>query len=387
MKPSYEELTRRLIEMHLVPHFGSRDLREINEEDVLEYVRIKLEANLSPKFIRNGLSIMRRVYNLLQRDGRVGRNPAARIGELMRRVDRRLSEEVRVTDSWTQDEVQKLLSVAWEHERRFYPALATLFYTGLRRGEVLGLKWSDVDFDRGRLHVRRAIVNRQVTTPKSGRGRYVSMAQPLASLLLELLGERRQTTLARGWPETPEWLFCSQTGGFWDQDHFERSWRRVRRRAQKDGVRPLRLHCTRHTYATLALASGKSLRWVADQLGHADPALTLRTYSHAIPDAEEDLSFLDFGGPGRHYTAPPSEAAEKEKSGSGVTDRNRSDLRGAPGTTRTCGLQVRNLALYPTELRARANGSAAWNLAYPVEAGSVAEGAVQREPVAPPQNP
>ena len=57
---------------------------------------------------------------------------------------------------------------------------------------------------------------------------------------------------------------------------------------------------------------------------------TLRTYTHAIPDAEEDLSFLDFGGSGRPYTAPPSKGTEKKKSGSGATDRNRSGLLARP---------------------------------------------------------
>lgn len=62
----------------------------------------------------------------------------------------------------------------------------------------------------------------------------------------------------------------------------ERVWQRVRRKAQKQGVRPLKLHCARHTWATLALQAGKSLRCVADVLGHADPALTLRVYAHAM---------------------------------------------------------------------------------------------------------
>ena len=56
------------------------------------------------------------------------------------------------------------------------------------------------------------------------------------------------------------------------------------RRAQKLGVRPLKLHCTRHTWATMAVAANKSIRWVADQLGHADPALTLRVYAHALQE-------------------------------------------------------------------------------------------------------
>jgi hypothetical protein len=74
----------------------------------------------------------------------------------------------------------------------------------------------------------------------------------------------------------------------------------LRRDAQKKGVRPLRLHDARHTYASLALASGKSVRWVAGQLGHASPELTLRVYAHALKEEETDLSFLDFAGTGRH---------------------------------------------------------------------------------------
>jgi len=88
-----------------------------------------------------------------------------------------------------------------------------------------------------------------------------------------------------------------------DERSFERVWHRVRRRAQKRGGRPLKLHCTRHTWASLALASGKSVRWVADQLGHASPMLTLKTYAHAMQEEERDLSFLDFDGPGRPDTA------------------------------------------------------------------------------------
>ena len=66
------------------------------------------------------------------------------------------------------------------------------------------------------------------------------------------------------------------------------------RLAQKRGVRPLRLHDCRHTYATLALEAGRSLRFAAEQLGHANPALTLRQYAHALPLESGDLEFADF---------------------------------------------------------------------------------------------
>ncbi len=95
-------------------------------------------------------------------------------------------------------------------------------------------------------------------------------------------------------------MFCSETGGLLNARNVTRSWERLRRKAQAKGVRPLRLHDARHTYASLALAAGKSVRWVSSQLGHANPELTLRVYAHAMREEETDLSFLDFGGTKRH---------------------------------------------------------------------------------------
>ena len=79
------------------------------------------------------------------------------------------------------------------------------------------------------------------------------------------------------------------------------------------GARPLKLHCARHTNASLARASGKSLGWVANQLGHASPALTLKTYTHAIREEEKDLSFLDFDGPKRPDTALDLDATRRNE--------------------------------------------------------------------------
>jgi integrase len=141
MKRSYEKTVHGLIERHLVPHFGTQDLREIREEDLLGFVRVKLDAGLSPATIRNALAALARVFSLAVREGRVTRNPAARLGELMRRVGRREATEVKQVEAWTREEVETLLKVARDREPRFAPILLFLASTGARRGEALGLKW------------------------------------------------------------------------------------------------------------------------------------------------------------------------------------------------------------------------------------------------------
>jgi len=209
----------------------------------------------------------------------------------------------------------------WGKGRRF------LVSTGARRGEALGLRWEDVDFEQGRITIRRALTKGISVTPKSGRRRAISMPPTLAAVLFDLLAERRIQSIHRGWPEAPPAVFCSERGTPLDERNVTRSWYRVRRRAQKLGVRPLKLHAARHTFASLALAAGRSIRWVSEQLGHANPELTLRVYAHAMPVEEHDLAFADFGSdgnsPGRPYTAPRSNAPTTNDNAPGATHRGR----------------------------------------------------------------
>jgi len=301
LSASYERTAAGIIDHHLVPFFGPRLLAELREPDLLEFIGQKLDSGLSPATVSNSLSVLRRVLNLAAQEGHVTRNPAARIGQLMRQAGRRVATEVTRVDAWTRDEVATLLALAREHEPRFYPALLFLLSTGAHRGEALGLRWEDILFSDRRVLIRRALVHGQLVTPKSGRARHVVLSRDLTAALEALFEERRRQALARGWPELPSHVFCAETGGPLDERNLVRSWHRLRRRAQVHGVRPFKLHCARHTFASLALAAGKSLRWVAAQLGHANPELTLRVYAHVMREEETDLRFLELEAPA---TAP-----------------------------------------------------------------------------------
>ena len=92
----------------------------------------------------------------------------------------------------------------------------------------------------------------------------------------------------------------------------------------------MKLHTARHTYARMALAAGKSVRWVADQLGHSSPMLTLKTYAHAMREEEVDLGFASFGdSTKRHYTAPNESGINDEvanQMGGAERDRRRTSF-------------------------------------------------------------
>lgn len=311
LKPTTRKLNAGLIANHLIPHFGSKDLREIRESHVRHCANVLQQKGLAPQTIRNALGVLRAVFNSLVEEDRLGKNPAANIGRLARALGNATAKETQERTAWSHHEASILITVAKEHEARFAPVLELLFMTGLRRGEALGLQWAEIDFDGRRLTVRRSITSQGTSTPKSGKSRRVVMTENLAERLFDLLGERRAEGIRKGWPEIPSWVFCSETGTAPDPRNSERVWGRVRRRAQNQGVRPLPLHSTRHSWATWALQAGKNIRWVAEQLGHSDPSTTLKHYAHAMQEDDEDLSFLVLeDGSGRHNTAPGAELTD-----------------------------------------------------------------------------
>jgi len=159
--------------------------------------------------------------------------------------------------------------------------------------------------------VRRAIVVDRLSTPKSGKGGTIALPASLVEQLSGLLATRRRECLQHGLAAVPEWVFCTRDGKPLQARNFERTWYRLRRRAQGAGVRPFRLHATRHSYATHALRAGKSVAWVAAQLGHANPETTLRVYSHALREEEPDLSFADFSTSRMHPGASEPETVPK----------------------------------------------------------------------------
>ncbi len=132
------------------------------------------------------------MLTLLRRKRTLVHNPAERLGELFRQVGRSASERVREVDAWSREEAATLLALAREHEADFYPLLAVLLGTGIRKGEALGLEWGDLDLQGGRLHVRRSWSKGYLTTPKNGKGRRVVLPAWVAEALFDLLAARRR---------------------------------------------------------------------------------------------------------------------------------------------------------------------------------------------------
>jgi integrase len=178
-----------------------------------------------------------------------------------------------------------LENTAKEHYPRWYPFFLTALRTGMRLGELLALQPGDLDFNGGFIEVKRNFTRGHLTTTKSGKSRRVDMSKELSATLKTYLVERKKDTLKNGWGEPPEWLFYSAEGRMIDGNNFRK--RVFSKVLEKAGLRQIRIHDLRHTYATLRISKGDNILDVSKQLGHHSVKITLDVYAHWMPGGKK----------------------------------------------------------------------------------------------------
>jgi len=186
----------------------------------------------------------------------------------------------------TEEESLLFLKTALEWDPGHYPMFLTSLHTGLRSGEVIALQWPDVDWNGKFLEVRRQIVLTKVTSLKTKNGRRrVDLSDDLLETLAALKKKRQEEALRIGSNEISEWLWANKKGQRIDIGNVKtNSFKRVLRKA---GLRDIRYHDLRHTYASQLLAQGEPVTYVSQQLGHANPQITFRVYAHWIPNKSQ----------------------------------------------------------------------------------------------------
>lgn len=267
------------LQRHVFPVLGAKRLGSLNRADCRSLIAACRDKGLGPKSIANICRTVSSVLSQAVEDGLLPANPAFRLGRYYRRADLPKREILPLT----REEVSAFLKAARQHAPREYPLFLCAVRTGMRLGELLGLQWGDVDFNSRFIEIRRNRVAGRLTTPKSGKTRRVDMSAQLTETLRGLLTTRKAEALRKGQGQVPEWVFCSEDGGPLDGDNLRH--RVFYRVLAKSGLRRIRFHDLRHTFASLLIQNGESLAYVRDQLGHASIQLTVDTYGHLVPGA------------------------------------------------------------------------------------------------------
>ena len=252
------------LRLHIVPFFRATRLSDIALPHVREFMKALLAKGLKPKTVGNVMVILKEMFKHAVQWGYVDANPA-QYAERPRGED----QEMQIL---TPAEIHRLLR---HTDDRVGTLLLCAVMTGMRRGELLGLRWEDVDFEGNRIDVRRALWRGKFVTPKSKRSRRsIDMTRTVKEALARLPSRFRG-----------ELVFCAESGAPIDPENFtKRDWARALRRS---GLRRIRFHDLRHTYASLLIAQGAHPKYIQAQLGHASIQTTLDRYGHLMPDIHE----------------------------------------------------------------------------------------------------
>jgi len=286
------------VECHIAPHIGTVKLQKLSGSQV-NALYAKL-AESGKKDGKKGLSAMtiHHVHACLHkackdavRWGHISRNPLDAADP-----PRKKGDGIKEMQTWTKEQLKAFLAAM--RDERLYALWHTIAMTGMRRGEAIGLRWSDVDLEAGRLAVRRALIPNGrdvvVSEPKTIKGRRVIAIDPGTVEVLKAQAAR-QLDEQNDWDET--WVetglvFTLENGKALDPESVSRYFRQA---VKMSMLPPIRLHDLRHTHATLALQAGIHPKVVSERLGHATISITLDTYSHAIPAMQEEAAALIAG--------------------------------------------------------------------------------------------
>jgi len=204
-------------------------------------------------------------------------------------------DEVRVP---TDEEVRTLLAESFTLSLEFGVLTTLAVTTGARRGELLALRWSDVDLDRAEARIERSIAFADdadgettvvVKATKTGRrgARTIGLTATAVEALRRLRARAAEVALRTGVPIGDPFIFTDEDGGPWRPDRVTRAWSRVRERV---GLTHVRWHDLRHSHASTLIAAGVPITTVSGRLGHSSPRTTLNVYGHSIPGADRQAA-------------------------------------------------------------------------------------------------
>ena len=262
---------------HIAPFFASTTVDRIEPKDIERYIAAKRKT-LAPKTVRNHLGTMHSIFELGLRRGWNVSNP-------VKLADRPVSRTTETRIKFlTREELEALLAAPYPQDAfgSIEPTLyLTAAMTGLRQGELLGLRWRDIDLQARRVRVVSPYVRGEFGDPKSeGSGRSVPLAKRVVSALTKLRDDS-------AYAHDSELVFCHpESGSPLDRSKLVRRFKQATERAD---VRRITFHELRHTFGTRMAAEGVPLRTIQHWMGHAD-AKTTQVYAHYQPsDAEADV--------------------------------------------------------------------------------------------------
>jgi integrase len=271
------------LRIHLIPYFGERTLDRIEPRHVEAFMAACTSSGQSVKSLLNYVGLLHGIFEFALRRGWVGANPCKLVDKPR---DEQVDPDIRFLD---QAELDALIAAVPDDDlgrvdRAMY---LTAAMTGMRQGELLALRWMDIDWPARRIRVRRSFVRGEFGTPKSKRS---SRSVPLADVLG---GELDRLFTASAYDADEDLVFAHpHTGNPMDRSRLLKRYKAALRRAD---VKAARFHDLRHTFGTRMAAAGVPMRTLQEWMGHRDFKTTLIYADYMPGEREADLVDAAFG--------------------------------------------------------------------------------------------
>jgi integrase len=285
---------RKVLKNYLVPGFGKVKLKNLSPQLVQAFYTQKINEGLAPKTVRNIHGVLHKALENAVKWNLLPRNVCDAVAP-----PRLPHKEQSVL---TKGQAHTLLDEVIAH--RLEALLALAVTTGLRQGELLALRWRDIDFESRSVQVKRQVgyfkgYGRIESEPKTEKGR---RSVALSSFVLDILKhhkarqEEQQREVGSAWIEK-DLVFTNAQGDFYSASTLRKVFRRF---LTSIGLPRLRFHDLRHSAATILLELNTHPKVVSEMLGHSDIRITLGLYSHVLPSMQEEVAKRwdsEFGGP------------------------------------------------------------------------------------------
>ncbi len=291
VRPTTYDLYETLIRVHIIPELGKVQLDRLKPQAIQSFYARKLTGpradgkpgTLTPSTVKHMHTVLRVALRHAVKWQLITRSPLDSVDPP--KVEKK---EIRV---WDLTQVASFLQACQTH--RLYAAFLLVLATGMRRGELLGLRWTDINFPNRVLKVSQelVVVRRKLSMqqPKTaGSRRPISIPEEVLEALRE--HGRRQAEEKEAFEEAyvdNGLVFCQEDGRPLDPRAFTRTFENLTRRAELPRIS---FHALRHTHATMLLQAGVNVKAISERLGHAEISTTLDIYSHVLPPQQQEAA-------------------------------------------------------------------------------------------------